>query len=176
MKKILFVLLLIPFLSYGQSAGPISNFHLENGEIQWRNTFEKDSLKTNQIIDQLTSYLPTVSGVSNVVNRGDVITGDLKNYQVNYKKYGGRNSTVMMQLTHPIDGKFTIQIKDGKYRAIVSDVYFTMPQLPGTLINTAGRKKNTEIAANSLIRQSLAYMNQDFADKFNLKVSNSTDW
>lgn len=178
MKKLLFIFLLVPFFCFGQIAPKAPGyFKIENGNVQYINVFKVDSLNTGQIVQRLMLNLATAPGVSNVQKDGELITGDLRNYKTDFKKFGGKSMGVWTAIIHPMDGKFTIQVKDGRYKLVIADLYCNAPGFPGTFTSYSTRKKATEFHDHKLIVEGMEYMNKDFTDRFGIKNNAlSSEW
>jgi hypothetical protein len=185
MKK-LFILNLIVFLStfhlsFSQNITEQSNFFVENGELQYRKVFEIEGITEGDLIVKLNSYLPSVSGFSEITFNGGAFTGNLNDFTVNSKKYGGRTRDIFLQLQFPIFSKILIQVKDNRYRVILSDIKGRGPNPIGEFeyfYTLTDRKLNNQsFNQKEIVINGMNYMDQAFTEKFTLKASQvNDDW
>ena len=173
MKTLIFALLLLPALAFGQT----SNFHLSEGVMQYRNIFTYDSLNVDNLESRLKASLPVVYGLSNIQFESGLIRGDIKALTANYKQYGATWAGSWLMLGYPMDGKFLIEIKDGKYRLTVTDLSLKGPQYPVNLANSVTKRNATEFTSNRVLLEALEYINKDFTDRFAIpKTQAKSDW
>jgi hypothetical protein len=185
MKK-LFILKLIVFLStfhlsFSQNITEQSNFFVENGELQYRKVFEIEGITEEDLISKLNTYLPSVSGLNDITFNGGAFTGNLNGFIVDFKKYGARLKDVFLQLQHPINSKISIQVKDNRYRVILSDIKGLAPYPIGEFeyfYTLTDRKLNNEsFHQREIAINGMNYMDQAFTEKFTLKESQvNDDW
>ena len=175
MKLLTFTMLLFAIVL--QDEQQISNFYLENQSVQYRKVFELNNTSDSVMIKKLNSYLPTVSCLTNIQFNGNVFTGRIENLTVDYKKYGGRWGTTWIALNHPMNGNLTIQVKNNKYRVIISDMEFisTSPYIVYDVNGTVTRKRGTEFSANNTIIQGLDFLDKCFTEKFTISEQQLDD-
>ncbi|MFN3801343.1 hypothetical protein [Belliella pelovolcani] len=177
--KYLFLLIFV-FLNSYQTEKEIHNFHLENQTIQYIKVFELKEFSENELIDKLNGYLPTVSGVSNIHFNGTVFTGKIENLEIDFKKYGGKWGTTWIPIQYPMNANLTIQVKDNRYRLLISNIECSMQVPPRTVFDfnsMATVKRGTEISTNKTIVQGLKYTDQFLTDKFNISNKQlDNDW
>lgn len=137
MKRLLFVLLLLPFSLFAQNdtvntyvfpgiqdsiAG--SSLILKNNVLFFQKAYSS-ALNKDGLVNALKSFLPTVNSfeLSDVTNQTTYqLKGKISNYFVNYRKYGDGNSGVSNLIDFPLNADVLIQIKDGKYRVTISNL------------------------------------------------------
>lgn len=137
MKRLLFVLLLLPFSLFAQNdtvntyvfpgiqdsiAG--SSLILKNNVLFFQKVYSS-ALNKDGLVNALKSFLPTVNSfeLSDVTNQTTYqLKGKISNYFVNYRKYGDGNSGVSNLIDFPLNADVLIQIKDGKYRVTISNL------------------------------------------------------
>lgn len=158
------------------------NFHLKDGNIVFENIYEfpnysKDSLKNN-----LAKFLQFTSSIGDLKEISDGFTGTIKGLKINYKKYGGKYMSTWIILNHSMFGNFIIEIKEGKYRLIIKDIYFIddvslaaldtkNPDFNKTNFSEiATRKNRTRFGIDRIVIKGLEYMKKDLTEKFKLVI------
>lgn len=137
MKRLLFLLFLLPFSSFAQTdtvntyvfpgiqdsiAG--TSLILKNNVLLFQKVYSS-ALNKDGLANALRSFLPTVNSfeLSDVTNQTTYqLKGKISNYFVNYRKYGDGNSGVSNLIYFPLNADVLIQIKDGKYRVTISNL------------------------------------------------------
>ncbi|MBB5646536.1 hypothetical protein [Pedobacter cryoconitis] len=137
MKRLLFLLFLLPFSSFAQNdtvntyvfpgiqdsiAG--TSLILKNNVLLFQKVYSS-ALNKDGLANALRSFLPTVNSfeLSDVTNQTTYqLKGKISNYFVNYRKYGDGNSGVSNLIYFPLNADVLIQIKDGKYRVTISNL------------------------------------------------------
>ena len=176
--KTFFFFITFLFLSPIQGTKQAYNFYLENQSIKYKKVFIVDSLNQSELISKLNAYLPTVSGLRNVQFNGDVFTGQIDKLIVNYKKYGGKWATTWTVLNYPMNGNLIVQVKDNKYRLIITDIEFisTYPYVVIDFDKDLTKKKGTILTTNKVALRGLEYLDKFLTDKFTItkrKVDNN---
>lgn len=176
MKKLLLLpFLLISLTSFAQTS--VSNFHVENGFLIYRQVFEVETTENG-----LIRHLMTAPGVTDITKQDSFIVGKVENVKVDWKKFGGTWGTITTALAHPISGNLLAELKDGRYRITVSNIVLK-PHSP-TLYQNAdsklddlslNRKKEFRTGKNYL--STLFYIDKQFTDMFTMKEQTaSQDW
>ena len=182
MKKMLTTILLgLPFLIQplaAQSSEENFNFYLENNSIEYRNVFEVENTSSNEIIEKLKKHLATASGFNNIEFDGTIYTGQFVEHDVDYKKYGARQRDIFLQLQVPISGKFLIEVKDNRYRVIISDIKgYGHPFGEFQYSDLLTTKRREAISEKTIVLNGMNYMDRSFVEKFTLTlVGESDDW
>lgn len=193
MKRLFTFILLLPLLGFSQSTKKEWSFSpgvqdsifgtsivLKNSSVIFQKVYES-SLSKEELIEKVKLFLPSVKSfqLTNSSNQGiDQFSGRLTDFVVNYRKYGGSLMGTSTLLNYPLNANVIIQIKDKKYRVIVSDILFkdvrsllTNNTMDLILDDTATRKKRSIFNGNSSIVKALKYIDQDFSDSFNVHAS-----
>tara|TARA_B110000259_G_C13913497_1_gene361853 strand:+ start:327 stop:860 length:534 start_codon:yes stop_codon:yes gene_type:complete len=115
MKKLTIVFLL--FTSYLISQN--SNFIVESdGNIVFKKVYVlEDNNKIN-----LVNYLKTLSNIQ-ITESDNEITGTIEDLRINFKKFGKKGGYPIF-LRYSLSSNFRIQLKENKYRLIISNIGF----------------------------------------------------
>ncbi len=162
-----------------QDEQQIHNFYLEKQSVQYKKAFELEDTNDSVMVEKLNTYLPTVSGLTNIQYNGNVFTGRIEKLTVDYKKYGGKWGTTWIALNHPMNGNLTIQVKDNRYRVIITDMEFisASPYIVIDVNSAATKKRGTELTTNKTVSQGLEYLDKYFTDKFTITEQQlDDDW
>lgn len=156
------------------------NFNIEDYSVQYKKIFDLPETSENEIINNLNSYLPTISNLTYLQFNGNVFTGKIEGLFINYKKFGAKWAKTWLALNHPMYGNLTIQVKDNKYRVIITEMEFftTNVNLIYKVNNTINTNNNTtEFSKNKTIQQGLELMDLFFTEKFTFNKDKITeDW
>ncbi len=168
--KLLTLLTILLLLVQSTEEQQAQNFYLENQSIKYKKVFEMNELNQSVIVEKLNTYLPTVSGLTNIQFNGNVFTGQINILTVNYRRYGGKWATTWGALNHPMNANITIQVKDNKYRLVITDIKFisTSPYCVIHINKSATKKKGTKITKNKLVLKGLEYIDKFFTEKFTI--------
>lgn len=125
MKKLLFIFMMFPIWVVAQTyESPYLNLKLQDGQVKFEQVYLCDSMNVEQVAQMLTAYAPTIKDLRDFRREGDVMTGQLKGAYVNYKKYGGKWGNTPVVLNAPFDANLTFLWKEGRYKAIASNIVF----------------------------------------------------
>lgn len=99
-------------------------FDLENDELYWRNTYEYEGSA-----DSLRRYVVTMlkgkAFTQNVVRNELGYNGEVRHYTIDCKKYGRTYlNTPRIYWDGEWSGKFTIEVRDNRYRVTIYALYF----------------------------------------------------
>jgi hypothetical protein len=153
----------------------INNFSIENRSVVYVKVFEINDCDSITIIEKLNSYLPTISGLSLVEFNGNVFTGKIEHLMVDYGKYGGKILRVWVALNNPMYANLTIQIKDFKYRVIISDMEFVHSSMVFDMNSMATNKERTSFIDKKVLLQAMEYIDLYMTDKFTISNEKITD-
>ncbi len=144
-----------------------------NNQVIFEKTFVLDSLKSETIEDLLTSSFPGISDVSSFQKSIKIISFDLKNVYVDYKKYGLKKMTMNPILAFPMSCNVSVIWKDGRYRITASNISFNV-------VSFGVQKLTDHILSDELrfddkkIVTSMGHCLENFfSDKFNVDLVNS---
>jgi hypothetical protein len=171
-----FLFFLFPFFVEAQ----VSNFHLESGSIQYQRIYDVDGVSEDQLIEKLNSRLPSVSGLRDMNFNGSIFTGRIEGLMIDYKKFGGKSMTTWTALNFPMNAILTIQVKDNRYRILLTDIETKGDDLLiGTYIfnSLVTKNKGTEITANKTVLSGLDLIDKFLFEKFNFSPAQiEDDW
>jgi hypothetical protein len=178
MKGLLLPLLFLVFSSNVKSQSTFSNFNLKDGVIKYERVYEIDGETEQQLIDKLNGYLPSVSGLRDVVFNGNVFTGRIERDMVDYQKYGGKRMSTWIPLNYPMNGIFTIQIKENRYRLLITDIEtkedeFSQPVRFNFYLT---KNKGTSFTSNKTMLNGMEFVDKFLFDKFNILNKTEDDW
>lgn len=121
MKSLLvFAGLLVSGCICGQEKKPAySSFVIDNKEVIWVQVYETAQPATEQK-EQLLDLLKHKTWIDDLSDDGADLVADVKNFSVDYKRYGGRymNTSNLIRSAR-WSGKVRIGFKDGRYRVVV---------------------------------------------------------
>ena len=145
----------------------------------------ESTLTKEELTNKIKSLLPSVKSfqLTDSPNQtAEQFSGRFTDYIVNYRKYGGTLMGTPMILNNPLNANVIIQVKDYKYRVIVSDIIFKGVKV---LVNDTGtdiladdflsRNKRQLIRSNSNSQSIANYLNKDFTDNFDITKSAKID-
>jgi hypothetical protein len=124
--------LIIPLYSLFISITPhnllsqYSNLKLENSQFIFDKNYEVDSISSLEIENLIKTGLPRLNGITMIQIYKGFITAKIDGIFIDYKKYGGRWGSTLAALNHPFYADLTILWKDGKYKVLVSNMYFNV--------------------------------------------------
>jgi len=130
---------------------------------------------SQEIIDKLNSYLPTIVGISNIQFNGNVFTGNIDNLMIDYKKFGGKILSVWTALNNPMFAKLTIQIKDNRYRVIITDIKCVHDILEYNFNSSTTINERTSFINKKILIQGLGYVDSYFSEMFTIKNDKISD-
>jgi hypothetical protein len=121
MKHLLTLLLLIPSLVRSQ----YQYLKLENSHIIFERIYSVDStLNKDEVEKMLTLNVPKISGITQFTKTPEIITANLANVDIDYRKYGGKWVNTAVFLNYPMFGQVSIVWKPAKYKVTVAGMYF----------------------------------------------------
>jgi hypothetical protein len=157
-----------------------TSFILRENTILFQKVYDS-TLGKDDLVKSLKGFLPAVKSfqLTESPNQNEYqFSGKLNDYLINYRKYGGSLMGTSVLLNEPLNANVIIQVKDYKYRVLISDVVFKDVQLimgdNGTdifLDDMFTRKKRTEIRIHPTVSKVAKYMDSDFGDSFNVSTS-----
>jgi len=118
MKKLIVMLFVLPFIAISQTEA--NNFKIENGSLVWQKVFESD-VNPNDLFTNILS-----KGYFKDVNRTDsTLTGIFEGIEPDYKGYGSSELSTPMYISRSfINGGVSIQVRQGRYRVVLSNLTF----------------------------------------------------
>jgi hypothetical protein len=188
MKKILYLLSFLPGMLYAQvkqdtislSAGVQdsvlgTSIVLKDRAILFQKVYASN-LKKDELLRRLKDFLPTIKnfellGPAN--QNEDRLIGRLADFLVNYRKFGGTEEYVQDILRMPIFANVIIQVKDYRYRVLITQIVFkSISTDSGRLLipfdEVISRNDRQRIRISAGYRDTARYVNDDFSDSFDL--------
>jgi hypothetical protein len=101
-----------------------SNLKLESSQLIFEKIYELDSASSEEIEKLIKEATPRTNGITDFQKSEDIVTARIDGIFIDYKKYGGRWGNTPAVLNYPFFGDLTILWKEGKYRVIVTNMYF----------------------------------------------------
>lgn len=168
-------LLLLLFFPYTIQA-QFDYLHLENKQVKFEKKYSLDSMKSATIQTKLVSFIPTIKGITDFYNGGEVITAKFKDAYIDYRKYGGRWGNTPPVLNHPFSANATIVWKDSAFKATITNMVFHVAGLGDIAIDDLITKKKGTQFGNGKVDLSIGkYIEQYLADLFVIN-DKSKDW
>ncbi|HTN00206.1 MAG TPA: hypothetical protein VL088_15725 [Pedobacter sp.] len=188
MKKLLFFLLLTPISLFAQTDNiqdsiPGTSIILKNNEVIFSKVYESEFDK-DILVEKLSVFISGISNLEYNFNTSNPyqLNGNLNGNTVNYRKYGGTLMGTNILLNYPIYANVVIQIKDNRYRVLVSNMnYKNVPNAMShnnvdyLLDDLVTRKKRTSFRTASESIRVLEYIDRHLSDIFDLNVQNVID-
>lgn len=118
--KLLFCAVLLFSRVCGQEKNATySAFALENKEVVWVQVYHAAE-PADSLADHMVTFLKRKAWISDLHFDGSDLVADIRNFRVDYKRYGGKYmNTSNLIRTGRWSGKTRISFKDGKYRVVV---------------------------------------------------------
>lgn len=149
---------------------------LANHQVYFEKKYDVDSMNVDQVKTLLSAHVPSVKGIFDYYNGGEVITAKMKDAYINYRAYGGHWASTATFLNYSFTATVSIVWKDGAYKVTVANMVFTAGTLGSVLLEDAvTRKKTTQFATGNTITKSLDYIDKYLADLFALK-NKKVEW
>lgn len=172
MKKVLFIIFLVPFISKAQSP----DMKLENNQVYFEKIYQLDSMPSKKIERLLAFNIPKTKDLTDFLKSPEIITAKLRGVNIDYKKYGGTWVNTPVCIEERFSANVSIVWKDNKYRVTVTNIYFyDHPGIVDDLSTIATVKKGTELGTSNSIRKTLYYIDSYIADLFRVDPS-SENW
>lgn len=140
-------------------------------------------LSKDDLTQRLKEFLPSVKNfqLTDLSNQNKYqFSGRLASFVVNYRKYGGSLMGTPTILNSALDGDVIIQVKDNKYRVIVSNIVFKdVSLLSGDKSNIVlddfmTKSKRTAFRSMGNIISIGKYIDQDFTGSFDVSANRKT--
>jgi hypothetical protein len=131
MKKLLLILLMLPFFGKAQTdtANPYKHFYLENNEAVFKNIYDTSGLDRLSLRESLLKHINSLPHVDDVKYNDSTITGKINGWVFPYKQFGQTLLNTHGAFKFPIHYNFIVDIKDNKYRVKLTGIYFDISGL-----------------------------------------------
>jgi hypothetical protein len=183
MKRIIYLILLTSSTLISQTE--LNNFEIESdNNIVYKRVFDNKGKSKEDII----SFFKSLSNV-NIKKTSDYLEGNIKDMNINYKKYGGKYMNTLILLNQKMNSKIKIQFKENNYRVILRDMKFydDVSLYSTTTLKESDnithfsdfmvKKKKGQLRKSKTLRKGLEYMDKHFKDVFTYNKSDSdNDW
>jgi ribosomal protein S8 len=116
-----FILFFFCFRGHGQeeTKKTYSSFSIDNKEVVWIQIYHVAESRS-MLKEQVLEFLKRKAWISNITTEDNELFADLKNFRVDYKRYGGKYmNTSNLIRSGKWTGKVRISFKEKKYRVIV---------------------------------------------------------
>ena len=111
----MYLILLVPVVALSQTT-EFGSFKIVNTEIIYQKVFTCDSIT----MEKLQAFLSSAQNVSSVSITNGVLTAELRELVVDYKKFGlTQVATPPIIQTGKFSGKISAEARDGRYRITV---------------------------------------------------------
>lgn len=102
-----------------------ANWEIVNKEAVWQYVFPSKIKSKVALEEAVIAFLKQNTSIQNIVVKNTEITADISKLKIDYKKYGGSSSYTSQAFVNGLwSGKLLIEIVDGSYDAIVSNMSF----------------------------------------------------
>lgn len=155
----------------------IFNFSIENNGMVYKYVFEANELSQTQITEKLNTILSNSSGIVKVKFVDNEFVGRIEDFTIDYRKFGGKLITAWTALNYPMFADFKIQVKDFKYRLIVTNIEFINPS-PYFIYDVYGlatKNNRTQVTDKKPILQGLEFIDKTLNEKFQIISEKSND-
>jgi hypothetical protein len=180
MKKLFYLLLfLLPAMAEAQTT-EYGSFKILNTEIIYQRVFTADSVTLQKLAD----YLSGAQNVTNVSTANGVLTADLGELVVDFKKFQFTQvATPPIIQTGKFSGKISAETKDGRYRITVNklvmkgDIGYKKIPSDEPVTNYACVNSGTLISREWCKPTMLGLLDKAFTDRFTwLPPKSGSDW
>lgn len=179
MKRIIFLYLFLPFLSFSQNSN-LKSIKYVNNQVIYENVFSIDSLSSEKIQELLINTIPKLNGIKEFKMGDKIISAKVFQLQMDYKKYTEKVDWIQgVWIKHPFYADVNILWKDGKYKVTVTNMNFIAGGKVLLNCNNIFVEKddngNLGIKSNQKFLDTLIVMEHFLDDYFNVKYQN-TEW
>lgn len=172
MKTTLLLLLIaLPVLS--QTKHTENDFVLENGKMYWEHVYHAPGQKSDDLIKHFQKEVLTNYKQDNLQILDNIISFEIRNDIVNFRKYGGTMMGTAIFAQMEINYLVVIDFKDEKYKVIIKDIFldnkaFGLVHSSGKLEEYTAKKSVSVFQTNNIVTTGLNYQHQHFIEKFDI--------
>ncbi|MBB6501978.1 hypothetical protein [Pedobacter cryoconitis] len=195
MKHLLFLLFFTPLISFAQAdkqetrfangvqdSVPGTSLILKDFTVSFQKIYTSD-LDKEELAAKIKLFLPTIKNfeLKNTENQSTYqFSGRITNFLVNYSKFEGRYFTFSQDvIDYPIYANVLIQVKDRKYRVIVSEITFKSTRADSTrtareitLDEEICDRYQRKFLTNNQPKKTAKYLDNDLATSFDINIYN----
>jgi hypothetical protein len=177
MRKLISLIFLLGLSLQVNSQTNFSNFNLKDGVVKYERIYEIENISEEKLIINLNGFLNSNMGLRDLQLNGSSFTGRIDGMMIDWKKYGGKAMTLWNSLHFPLGGFLSIQVKENRYRIIISEITLSSDGgLTYTLNNDATKNSGSIFTTNKTILNGMEIMDKFFFDKFNVVKEIDSDW
>lgn len=158
----------------------VDKFVVEDRVVRYESVYEAPGNSKQDIRDKLIEKLSGDSRVSLDLSNstGDILTVAIKGFNIDYRKYGYRSYNLYPGFTHPIYAAAAIQIRDGRYRLIMKDIYVLTSDTSRFVLNRDLTFRDNKIRSlyHSGLDRSFHALGKGIDELFDLENSPEADW
>jgi hypothetical protein len=155
----------------------IHNFYIENNGMVYKYVYEANGLSQTQIVEKLNAVLSNSTGIVNVKFTDNEFVGRIEDFTIDYRKFGGKLITAWTALNYPMFADFKIQVKDLKYRLIITSIEFINPS-PYFIYDVYGlatKNNRTQFTDKNPILKGLEFIDKTMTERFKLSIEKAND-
>lgn len=163
----------------GQNKEQFRNFHIKDQSVVYSKVFELEGYDEFELVEKFNAYLPTLPGITNVQFNGNVFTGFMERVSFDCRKYNKNMFVPWAPLNYPFYGNVTIQVKDNKYKVVITNIEFVSPNTLTVidLNSSATKRRGKSLRKGGQIGGAMECLNSYFTDKFTItKVDLENEW
>lgn len=181
MKKILIFLLLVSFRSFAQSEEEmnlvIDNYVVNGSSLNYAKVYEVPGLTSDEIKEKLIQAFTSKSKISLIQASisGNQFVAKLSDYDIDYKKYGLKWGNTVVFILHPLYADVTFQVKDGRYRVLVSNMKTANSSIEFELDDMISNGQLKGLHRPNLVKTYYA-LGMNLNDFFKLSEQIDNDW
>lgn len=121
-QALLLLFLLTGFAALAQDESPYKYWTIKgNKTVAFEAVYEYPDKDAEQLKSDLLSFIPTIDGMTNVRENSGGIVADMEGYECDFRAMGYTLMGAPAILRYPKFGNVSVQIKDGKYKVVVSN-------------------------------------------------------
>jgi len=162
--------------SKDQMPGPYKWIKMEKGDVFFEKVYNLENTDAASIEHILMNGVPRVKDISGFTKTSDIITAEIKNTLVDYRKYGGKWGTTAVYMNHPFFATVSILWKDNKYKVTVSNMYFNTAGLGKMTGGDVFTKRGREFDHSKIVMRSGEYLEQYLSDLFAFDKLGKSEW
>lgn len=108
----------------GVASDSLSCIKISNAKVYFEKVYNLEGLSKDEVDSVLHSFIPGIASISQYSENKNSITARFEKAEMPLRKYGLRGFTSSYLIQSPFNANISIESKDGKYKVIVSGIYF----------------------------------------------------
>ncbi len=179
MKKVQFAVLLLTFIGYGQNMEK-EGFVLEGNQVYWQKVLPRENIRADSLESLFeAAVLPKIK-YSKLDKRPALLSFDVEDGAIDYKKYGGRNFSTGVFAKQAHLYHVVVEFKDERYRVTISQIQNIDDKVKSVNepFEEAVTKNGGSFLQSKMVETGLQIMNTYFTEKFTIPqyIKQKTDW